>query len=459
MTIRTSRTAARWRLPRRAFLRGLGGGVAALALPTFDQMLNGHGTAWADGTPLPRRFGVFMWPDGVQPAKFVPPDTGAAWTMTPQLQPLAAVRGDINVLTGFNCKITGFVHHAGTVGMLSGAPYMVTGSGTTSTHSLPTVDVIAARAIGTKTPLPSLEIGVDNKNYPNEGTTGYALSHNGPNNINPATFSPSALFDKVFPGAGGGGTSDPAAAKAAAIAAAGRKSLLDAVTADAGDLRKRLGARDRVRLDQHLEGVRQLEARLTMPAATAGPGCPPAGARPAAVDATLHGATSQAMSDVLALALACDVTRVFSFKYALWHTTTFTELAADGAKEDFHTYTHIEPGDQPLVSKHILLHMQQVAYLISKLKAVTVGAGTLLDQCAVLFTTEVQEGRNHLTDNIPMIVAGRAGGALKTGLHVHAAGDNTSKVHLTLLQAVGVPVTSFGGGPGLATDTVAEIKA
>jgi len=100
-----------------------------------------------------------------------------------------------------------------------------------------------------------------------------------------------------------------------------------------------------------------------------------------------------------------------------------------------------------------------VAYLISKLKSVTVGAGTLLDQCAILFTTEVQEGRNHLTDNIPMIVAGRAGGALRTGQHIHAAGESTSKVHLTLLEALGVPVTSFGAGPGLATDTVPELLA
>jgi hypothetical protein len=448
-----------FRLSRRAVLRGIGGGAAWLALPPLDAMLNNHGTAYADGTALPKIFGVFMWPDGVQPARWVPPDTGTNWTMTPQLQPLAAVRNDINVLSGFNCKITGTVHHAGTVGMLSGAPYVVVGSGSTTTFSQPSVDVIAARAIGTKTSLRSLEVGVDNKDYPNEGTTGYALSHNGPMDINPAIFSPAALFDHAFPGAAAGGTPDAATAQAAAVAAAGRKSILDAVTADAGDLRKRLGTRDRARLDQHLDGIRQLETRLVMPAAASGGGCPGAGAHPGPVDPTSHAALSQAMSDVLALALACDVTRVFSFKYALWHTTTFTELAADGAKEDYHTYTHIEPGDQPLVGKHILLHMQQVAYLIAKLKSVTVGAGTLLDQCAILFTTEVQEGRNHLTDNIPMIVAGRAGGALRTGQHIHALGDNTSKVHLTLLNAVGVPATSFGAGPGLATETVSELQA
>ena len=446
-----------WRLSRRAVLRGIGGGVATLALPPLDAMLDNHGTAYADGAPLPKIFGVFMWPDGVKPDLWVPPDTGPSWTMTPELQPLAAVRGDINVLSGFNCKITGFVHHAGTVGMLSGAPYVVVGSGTTTTFSQPSVDVIAARAIGTKTALPSLEVGVDNKSYPDEGTTGYALSHNGPMNINPAIFSPSALFDKVFPGAGG--VANPAAARAAAIAAAGRKSILDAVTADAGDLRQRLGTADRARLDQHLDGIRQLELRLASPAMASAAGCPGGTARPTDPDPTAHVLTSQAISDVLALALACDVTRVFSYKYALWHTTTFTELTADGAKEDFHTYTHIEPGDQPLVQKHILLHMQQVAYLIAKLKAVTVGAGTLLDQCAILFTTDVQEGRNHLTDNIPMIVAGRAGGALRTGQHVHALGDNTSNVHLTLLQAVGVPATSFGAGPGLSTGTVAAIQA
>ena len=447
-----------FRLSRRAVLRGIGGGVASLALPPLDAMLNNHGTAYADGAPLPKIFGVFMWPDGRKPALWDPPDTGTNWTMTPELMPLAAVRGDINVLTGFNCKTTGFVHHAGTVGMLSGAPYVVVGSGTTTTHSQATVDVIARNAIGGKTPLPSLEVGVDNKSYPNEGTTGYALSHNGPMNINPAIFSPSALFDKVFPGAGGG-AANPAAARAAAIAAAGKKSMLDAVLADAADLRPRLGTADKARLDQHLDGLRQLETRLAMPAAPAAAGCPGSSARPTDPDPTSHTLTSQAISDVLALALACDVTRVFSYKYALWHTTTFTELTADGAKEDYHTYTHIEPGPQPLVQKHILLHMQQIAYLIAKLKAVTVGAGTLLDQCAILFTTEVQEGLNHLTDNMPMIVAGRAGGALRTGQHVHAMGDNTSNVHLTLLQAVGVPVTSFGAGPGLSTTTVPALLA
>jgi hypothetical protein len=442
-------------LSRRAVLRGIGGGVASLALPPLDAMLDNHGTAYADGTPLPKIFGVFMWPDGVKPALWVPPDVGPNWTMTPQLAPLAAVRGDINVLSGFNCKITGFVHHAGTVGMLSGAPYTVVGSGTTTTFSQPSVDVIAARAIGTKTALPSLEVGVDNKTYPNEGTTGYALSHNGPQNVNPAIFSPAALFDKAFPGAGMSGMPNAAAARAAAVAMAGRKSILDAITADAGDLRPRLGTADRARLDQHLDGIRQMELRLAAPVVAPTGAC--GATRPTDPDPTQHVVLSQAISDVLALALACDVARVFSYKYALWHTTTFTELAADGAKEDYHTYTHIEPGDQPLVQKHILLHMQQVAYLIAKLKAVTVGAGTLLDQCAILFTTEVQEGRNHLTDNIPMIVAGRAGGALRTGQHVHAMGDNTSNVHLTLLQAVGVPVTSFGAGPGLSTGTVAAL--
>jgi hypothetical protein len=446
----------RWRPSRRTVLRGLGGGIATLALPPLEAMLNNHGTAYADGTALPKIFGVFMWPDGVKPALWVPPDTGANWTMTPHLQPLASLKSDINILSGFNCKITGFVHHAGTVGMLSGAPYVVTGNGSVTTFSQPSVDVIAARAIGSATPLPSIEVGVDNKNYPNEGTTGYVLSHNGPQNVNPPIYSPGALFDRLFPNGAGTGAPNAAAARAAAIAAAGRKSILDAVTLDAADLRKRLGTGDRSRLDQHLDGIRQLETRIATAPSAMGGACPSAPARPGAVDQTQHGVLGHAMSDLLALALACDVARVFSFKFALWHTTAYGEL---GAAEDYHTYTHIEPGDQPLVQKHILFHMEQIAYLIGKLRAVTVGAGTLLDQCAILCTTDVQEGRNHLTDNIPMIVAGRAGGALKTGLHVHAAGDNASKVHLTLLKAVGVPVTSFGAGPGLATDTVADIQA
>jgi hypothetical protein len=286
------------------------------------------------------------------------------------------------------------------------------------------------------------------------------LSHNGPNSVNPPTYAPAELFDRLFPGAGAAAAPSPATTRAAALLATGRKSILDASLADLADLRRRVGPRDRARLDEHVEGLRALEKRIkaatVSPAAT---GC--AGvSRPAATGTTRtglgHREVNRAMADLLALALACDISRVFSFRFAMWHTSRFPDI---GGNNDLHTYTHDEPGDQPMVARHVLFTMGELAYLLEKLDATAVGAGTLLDHAAILCTSEVQEGRSHSTRNMPIVVAGSAGGALRTGFHHRGANENTSKVHLTLLKACGVPATSFGAEAGLATDTVGALVA
>jgi hypothetical protein len=162
------------------------------------------------------------------------------------------------------------------------------------------------------------------------------------------------------------------------------------------------------------------------------------------------------MSDLLALAMACDLTRVFSVQHSIWHTGVFADI---GSSNDYHTYTHEEPQPQNMVQKHVVFIMESLAYFLEKLQSTQLGAQTLLDQCGILCTTEVAEGSTHATNNMPMIVAGRAGGALKTGFHHKGAAENTSKVHLTLLKAVGAQATEFGTGDGRVTDTVSALLA
>lgn len=440
-------------LSRRSVLRGLGPGLLTLSLPTLDIMLDDSGTAYADGGALPTRFGVWLWANGVQPSRWFPSGTGTGFALSEQLMPFANVKDYLSVVSGYDVKTSGQVHHTGTAAMMSAAPYkLIRAEGSVTTFSSPSVDVLAAQAIGT-TALRSIEIGVDKSEYSDEGTTGYVLSHNGPDNVNPPIYSPAVLFDRLFSGAVG--TMNPAGQRAAELALLGRRSVLDAVIADAKALQAKLGAADRGRLEQHLEGIRALEQRLSA--------APPMGstctvpARPADIEAknANHGVVTRSMVDMLALALACDVTRVFSVRFAMWHTGVFSEL---GATNDFHTYTHEEPGDQPMVGKHVVFAMEQIAYLLQKLKDTTFGASNLLEQSGILATSDVQEGLTHELRNMPILVAGRAGGKLRPGTHVKGNGDNTSDVLLTVLKAVGVPVTEIGDGAGRTSQTVSGLE-
>ncbi len=455
----------RHRMDRRALLRGAAGGLAAaIALPTLEAMLNGNGTAHADGSPLPVRLGVWYWGSGVHKARFFPRTPGPAWEMTPELAPLERVRGDLNVLGGYEVKQDGVVHHIGTAVMKTGRGYIQAGGGAFNTDvAVASFDVDVARAIGKDSPVQRLDVGVfsDGK-FKGEGINTRALSHNGPNSPNMAETSPQAVFDLLFggraPGMAGAAGAD---AKAAAAHALGRKSVLDVVTAEARALRGRVGAADGARLDQHLEALREIEKRL----ATAG-AAPPAGrctppARPALGKPDLRMpdvvGTNKLMAELVALALSCDLTRVFTFRHHGW--TDDPVFAALGAQDTHHNLTHNEGGAQPVVQKINEFTMAELAVFLERLKGTAVAGGTLLDRCAILAYSEVGEGRNHARSDIPILVAGKAGGALKTGLyHRSTTRESVTKVHVTMLRALGLAPAGFGEGPNRVTDGVAAIE-
>jgi hypothetical protein len=455
---------AKWQLNRRTMLRGaLGGAAVAIGLPPLLAMFNSNGTAHADSTPIPKRLGIFFWGNGVKLDRWTPANTGAGWTPSLELAPLTDLKDYVSVVSGMEIKSGNpRGHHAGCVGILSGAPLVEQphpNSNYVSTFSKASIDQVAAEVIGKTTRFKSLELGVSTRVVTGEGTTLHYLSHNGPDSFNPPEYDPSKAFDRLF---GGDFVAPNAMTNELANATRNlRKSVLDAVSADITSLRQNVGTSDKTRLDQHLDNIRSIENRLTEnPASTPAlckvptrPGSFPAVSGQEPIDER-----TQAMSDLVAMALACDQTRVFSIMFSgSVGSTVFWEVNANSGH---HGLTHDEPGDQPLVHASTVFTMQQFAKLVAALKGIPEGAGNLLDNSAILASSDVADGREHSIADYPIVVAGKAGGLLKyPGVHYRSKGENTSNVLLTLLNVVGVQLAQFGDQGGMTTQRCTDIEA
>jgi hypothetical protein len=437
----------RERLSRRTLLRGLlGGAVVGLGLPTLEIFLDHHGEALANGDAFPKRFGLWFWGNGIgpDPANWVPTGTGTDWELSPLMAPLAPVKEELTVVSGLKvCTPNIDPHGTGPTGILSGVRVV---PGTKAR----TLDQMIADQISSDTLNRSLEVSVERWNTsPSVGATGKA---------NPPEFDPAilvnALFGPTFHLAGEGLPVNPKLGL--------RRSVLDAVRGDADSLKKRLGTYDRARLDEHLDNVRTLEQKIAkletdQPVLEA---CkrpdPPLPAYPDIDGRPQLSAVSRVMSDILALSLACDQQRVFTFQFSHPVNSLLFPNATDG----HHQLTHDELGEQPMVQGIVRQILTEAAYFIQALKNVKEGNATLLDHCAVLFTTDCSNGKSHAVDEYPLFLAGSANGVLRKGIHYRApTGENASKLGLTLLRAFDVAATSFGGDEGYVTQTLPGIEA
>jgi len=432
---------------RRTLLRGLlGGAVVTVGLPPLEAFLDLTRKANATcGGVVPRRFGLFFWGNGNRPDKWLPVGEGASWELSEQLAPLAAVKHKITVVSGMAVK-TGNVypHTSGSVGLLSGAAALDDGS-----WGLPSVDQVVADAVGGETIYSSLHTSAT-------GASG--LSYIGPNTRNPPESSPFAFFERVF----GAGFRLPGEEGVVDPSLGLRRSVLDAVMGDVARLQARVGAADRVRLEQHLDGIRELEQRLarlqedppdlescSLPESPL-PDYPDLDGRPQV------SARSRAMCDLLAMALACDQTRVFGH----WFSDPVSDILYDGASEGHHALTHNEGGDQPEVNDITTQIMEEFAYLVAKLDSIPEGDGSLLDNCVVLATSEVSEGRTHSVEDMPVVLAGGACGRLRTDYHYRSyTAENVSKVMLSVVRAMDIDAATYGEGDGEVDDSLTDIEA
>lgn len=434
---------------RRTVLRGLlGGAGVAIALPIFDAFLNDTGTAFADGSALPKRFGIFFWGNGILPDRWVPKGNGPEWELSEQLAPLAPVKEHLTIVTGMKVYTGNSVPHgSGPVGMLSGAPFP---SGDTTTFAVPSIDQVIAAEIGGETRFRSLEVAVQ--------PGGTSLSYNGPHSVNPPESSPKALFDRLF----GDEFVAPGDSPIVDPRLALRRSILDAIGEDAKRLQKVLGASDKARLEQHLEGIRGLEKQLKKleenPPNLAACEAPkaPAEAYPEKDGRHPLSKISRAMADILAMALACDQTRVFSD----WFSQPVNNLLYPDADKGHHQLTHDEPGAQPMVNGIVKYIVAELGYLLERFASVKEGDGTLLDKCVILATTDCSYGKAHSIEEYPILLAGGGGGALVKGVHYRSpSSENTSKVLLSLCRVMGLARDEYGEAEGKVTSGLSAIEA
>lgn len=439
----------RERINRRTLLRGmLGGAAVGLALPTLEMFLHHHGEALANGDAFPKRFGVWFWGNGVgpNPDNWVPSGTGKDWKLSPLMAPLAPVKEEITVVSGLKVYTPNTVPHG------TGPACILTGGRVGADYSFAsrTIDQTIADQISSDTVNRSLEVSVERVDT--------SLSYSEAGKSNPPESNPAVLFDALFGPTfhqpGDMTTVDPKLGL--------RRSVLDAVGADAKSLRQRLGTSDRVRLDQHLESVRSLEQKIAK--LEAAPPVLDACKKPMAplaeypdIDGRPQlSAVSRVISDMLAMSLACDQQRVFSFQFS--HSVN--NLLFTDAPAGHHQLTHDELGDQPIVQGIVHQILDEAAYFIQALKNIKEGDATLLDHCGVLFMTDCSNGKSHAVDEYPLFLAGSANGALQRGIHYRApTGENASKLGLTLLHAFDVAAASFGSDEGLVTQGLPGIEA
>jgi hypothetical protein len=450
-------------LDRRTVLKGAlaTGATVSIPLPLLQIMLNGNGTAYAQtATPVSPLYVTWFFGNGSLPGRWKPAKTGTGsnWDLSPQLQPLSALKSYLTVISGLENKlIVGPPEHpAGSAGATTGAPQ----SG--NAVRLPSIDQVVANIISTGAPFRSLEVGVTpaTPNGPQDALA--TVSHKGPNAKNVPEFDPKAVFTRLFTG----GTTTTMPDQATKLATV-RKSVLDAVLADGAGLQKKLGAADKQRVEQHLQSIRDIEARLvTTPPTTQPAMCtsPTAPTTPKDSKSEAPPAVNTAMADLSMLALACDRTRVLTYMFSLpaahvyyrHLTNTTTDMNAD-----FHdTICHGDAGDmsnQPRVDRGVIYAMTCLNEFLTKMQATPHGATNLLDQTLVYVTSDTAWGKTHTKAEWPVLLAGKAGGKLKGDGHFNFPGDNLSKALLSVARLMGSTATDYGLDGGKVTATLSGI--
>ncbi len=430
-------------LPRRTLLKGMG---VAVALPLLDAMVPAL-TALAETPADPsrlRRLSYIYMPMGCDISRWTPP--GKDLSELPfSLSPLAPVREHVTAITNLELKNAyPGTHATSNAAFLSCAKAKRTES---SDYYLgTTVDQIAAERIGQETQLPSLELAMDLMAMVGQCDNGYAcvyqnnLSWSSPTTPLPSEAHPRLVFETLF---GEGGS--PAERQEALRK---RASLLDSVRQEFTRLQKTLGPADRVRVNEYLDSVREIERRIQKAEADAQDNPLPDLDRPVGVPAA-YAEHARLMFDLQLLAYQGDITRVITFQLARETSNrTYPEI---GVPEPHHPLTHHgnDPKKIAKVAKINQFHVALFAEYLQKMKAMPEGSGSLLDHSLILYGSGMGDPNVHDHQNLPILVAGGAAGRMRGGRHVEVNSPRPlASLHLTLLNKVGVHLDSFADSQG-----------
>jgi len=435
---------------RRTVLRGLmGGGVISVGLPVLDCFLNTNGTAWADtGNALPPVFGTWFQHLGFNPGMWEPKTVGTNYENNIQLRVLDDYRDRLNIYSGLKYFIEGRPLQTHTTGSQIATLGMIP----FANEAGPSIDSRIAETISQRRRFRSLEVNLSGASQ--------SYSQRSGTSINPSEGSPLALYARIF----GPEFRDPNAATFEPDPMAmARKSVLSTVTDHLRDVRAELGTADRARLDEYLTSIRQIEQKLTIELEKPGPlpACRIPGkeqeATPGTVleDAAVNG---KIFAGLLGYAAACGQSQVFNVMMGTMN------MRRAGTSYTWHTATHEESVDEKLGYQKDVFEFNEWANLqflefIKTLDAVKEGSGSLLDRTLILWQTDHSDARVHGLEKVPVMTLGSGGGRIKTGIHVAAPGDPVTRVGLTCMQALGVPIQTWGERGNATSKTILEVMA
>ena len=427
-------------IPRRTMLRGLG---ACVALPLLDGMVPAL-TALSRTPAAPvRRLGVVYVPNGMMIDHWTPQIEGAGFDFPTILQPLERFRDSVQVLSGMHGVDAEGPHARASTRFLTGvASKRDDGSNLRAGISM---DQLAGRVLGRETPLATLELAIDGRDFAGSCDEGFSCAYTNTiawaNETTPLPMenNPRVVFERLF---GDSGTTDPDVRRARMKKDA---SLLDSVTDRARALSRALGADDRTKLSQYLEAVRDIERRIQL-AESRDELDLPVFDRPAGIPGTF-GEHSRLMFDLLALAYETDLTRVATFMMGREITgRTYAEI---GVPDAHHPISHHQrdPVKLEKLRKINLYHVELFGEFIERLAQTPDGDGMLLDNSMIVYGAGMADSNAHYSGNLPILLA--CGGAGTGGSHLRYPEDTPlANLHLSLLDKMGVPIESLGDSSG-----------
>ncbi len=448
-------------MERRTFIQGMG---ASIALPFLDAMvpagrLSAAKAAEVDPTRLVAiemvhgAAGCNEW--GATQNLWAPSTVGRNFDLSPSaLQPLDAWRDyltiisntDVRMAEAFQAPEIGGDHFRSSAVFLTQAhPKQTEGSDVFVGTSL---DQMHAERFGQDTPIPSMQLCIENINQSGGCAYGYtcvytdSISWASPTEPLPVIRDPRVAFEQLF---GAGGT-----AKERALRRRTSASILDWVTGRIDQLQRELGPNDRARLERYLQNVRELERRIQMVEAQNSTGqereLPSA---PAGVPDSFEEHV-QLMFDLQALAFASDTTRVFSFK--MGRDSSARVFPESGTDKPFHPASHHGGREEAILDFHLInkYHVSMLPYFLEKLSAIQEGDSHLLDKTMIIYGSPMADGNLHNHRRAPLIALGGANGAMGGNIHLKAPdGTPMANAMLSFMHALGhTDMDSFGDSTG-----------
>lgn len=432
-------------IPRRTFLRGAG---ATIALPVLDAMFPALASA-GNKPKAARRFSIVYTPNGMNMKHWSPTQTGATFNLPQTLAPLSAYQDQMLVLSGMNNDAGDALPGEG-----ESAPHERAGGVfLTGVHPLreghvgTSIDQIIARELGQYTQLASLELGLHNTDVVGSCEKGWScayrmtLSWRSPTTPLPIEYRPRAVFERLF---GDSNSTDPAVRLARIHK---EKSILDSVTDAAARMMKKVGAEDKARLGEYLDGMRDVERRIQMAEEQSGRDIPSV-ERPAGVPSEFADHL-KLMFDLQVLAFQTDMTRMITFMTGPEQSNrTYEEI---GIPDVHHSLSHHrnDPVNLDKIAKIDLYHTNLLTYYLDKLRATSDIDGSLLDNMIIMYGSAMSDGNEHLLQNLPIMLLGGGSGQLQGNRHIRYP-ENTpvSNLYLTIMDKLGIQADKFANSTG-----------